>query len=504
MLAKVYSGATLGLEGILITVEVDIADRGFPTFTIVGLPGKEINESKDRIRTALTNTGFDVPDSRLTVNLAPADVPKTGSRYDLAIAIGILAAQKLCTPDVLEQAFFVGELSLEGGVRSVTGVMPLALMAAKAGKTQLFVPRANAPEAAVVDDVVVYPVDSLRDLIDHLVGKTTIVPQTQTIIDQYLPAYTTDFADVRGQGQAKRALEIAAAGSHNIHLKGVPGAGKTLLARSFPSILPPLTKSEMLEVTQIYSVTGLLSGAPVVASRPFRSPHHTTSRIGLIGGGTNPSPGEISLAHRGVLFLDEFPEYERGTLEALRQPMEDGVVTISRAAGTVAYPARFLLLAASNPCPCGYLGHPTKACTCPQAAILKYRKKLSGPILDRIDLHIDIPPVAYEKLHGTEEAESSGEIRTRVVAARARQHARLAGIGKYANVEMSSVDVRKLCQLDEPATKLLKQASEHMSLSARSHFKIIKVAQTIADLAGSATINEIHIAEALQYRPKDE
>lgn len=504
MLATAYSGATLGLEGILITVEVDVADRGFPTFTIVGLPGKEINESKDRIRTALTNTGFEVPDSRLTVNLAPADVPKTGSRFDLAIAIGILTAQKLLPHEQLEKSFYIGELSLEGTVRGVTGVMSLALMASKSGKTDLYVPADNASEAAVVDGVTVYPVSNLRQLIDHLVGKSPITPQTQTIIDQFVPRYLTDFADVRGQAQAKRALEIAAAGGHNIHLRGVPGAGKTLLARAFPSILPPLSKAEMLEVTQIYSVTGLLSGAPIVAERPFRAPHHTTSRIGLIGGGSNPAPGEISLAHRGVLFLDEFPEYERGTLEALRQPMEDGIVTISRAAGTVVFPARFLLLAASNPCPCGYLGHPTKKCSCPQTGILKYRKKLSGPILDRIDLHIDIPPVAYEKLHGTDEAESSGDIRERVVRARNRQMQRLSAVHRYANAEMTSIDVRKLCVVEKEASALLKQAAEHLSLSARSHFKIIKVAQTIADLVGSDTISHIHIAEALQYRPKDE
>lgn len=504
MLATAYSGATLGLEGILITVEVDVAERGFPTFTIVGLPGKEINESKDRIRTALTNTGFEVPDSRLTVNLAPADVPKTGSRFDLSIAIGILAAQKLIPLEHLAHAFYIGELSLEGSVRGVTGVMSLALMASKSGKTHLYVPTDNASEAAVVDGVTVYPVANLRQLIDHLVGKVLITPQTQTIIDQFEPHYLTDFADVRGQGQAKRALEIAAAGGHNIHLRGVPGAGKTLLARAFPSILPPLSKAEMLEVTQIYSVTGLLSGAPIVAERPFRAPHHTTSRIGLIGGGSNPAPGEISLAHRGVLFLDEFPEYERGTIEALRQPMEDGIVTISRAAGTVVFPARFLLLAASNPCPCGYLGHPTKKCSCPQTGILKYRKKLSGPILDRIDLHIDIPPVAYEKLHGSDEAESSRDIRERVVRARGQQMQRLVAVHKYANAEMSSIDVRKLCAIEKEASDLLKQAAEHLSLSARSNFKIIKVAQTIADLAGSDTISHIHIAEALQYRPKDE
>jgi magnesium chelatase family protein len=504
MLSTIYSGATWGLDGILVTIEVDVAERGFPTFTIVGLPGKEINESKDRIRTALANTGFEVPDSRLTVNLAPADIPKTGSRFDMAIAIGILAAQSIISSHKLQDSFFIGELSLEGKVRPVTGVLSLVLMAVKAGKKSIFVCAENATEAAFVDEATIYPVASLAQLIAHLQGAQLIQPQVPSPLAQPPSDAITDFADVRGQIQAKRALEIAAAGGHNIHLKGVPGAGKTLLARSFVSILPDLAKPEMLEVTRIYSVAGLLGSQALITIRPFRSPHHTTSRIGLIGGGSNPMPGEISLAHRGVLFLDEFAEYERGTLEALRQPMEDGIVTISRAAGTVAYPSRFLLLAASNPCPCGYLGHPTRRCTCPALAVQKYQKRLSGPILDRIDLHIDIPPVSFDKLHGEEVAESSSVIKRRVIAARERQLIRLQRVHKYANAEMSSVDVRKLCTISDGATSLLRDAAAHMSLSARSHFKIIKVAQTIADLAQSDTIMDEHLAEALQYRPKGE
>lgn len=504
MLAIVSTGTTFGLEGTLITVEVDIAERGFPTFTIVGLPGKEVNESKERVRTALANAGYHMPDSRLTINLAPADIPKSGSAFDLPIALGILAAQQVVPKPFLKECFFIGELSLEGNVRPVHGVMPLALMARAKGKHTLFVPSANANEASYIDGITVYGVHHLLDVVHHALGSKLMAPHLHTASVADFPSYPYDFADVRGQQQAKRALEIAAAGFHNVHLKGVPGAGKTLLSRSFPSILPPLEKEEILEVTKIYSIVGMLGERSIMSQRPFRAPHHTTSRIGLIGGGSNPTPGEISLAHRGVLFLDEFPEFERGALESLRQPLEDGVVTISRAAGSLTFPARFLLLAASNPCPCGYLGHPKKTCTCGPSHIARYQKRLSGPMLDRIDIHIDVPPVEYDKLAGTFDAEPSSAIRTRVVSARRHQYARLQPHGKLVNAEMSGSDVKKLCVVPDESREFLRQAASKLEISARSYFKIVKIAQTIADLAGSARIETVHLSEALQYRPKIE
>jgi len=504
MLAKVFTGTNVGLEGTLITVEVDIAERGFPTFTIVGLPGKEVNESKDRVRTALANAGFQMPDSRLTVNLAPADIPKVGSCFDLPIAVGILAAQNVIPKNILEDSFFIGELSLEGNVRPVSGVMPLALLAREKNKNRIFVSMINADEAAYVDGITVYAVNHILDVVHHAQGSKLMAPHVHVMSVTDYPTYPYDFADVRGQQQAKRALEIAAAGFHNVHLKGVPGAGKTLLSRSFPSILPPLEKEEILEVTKIYSIVGMLEGKSVITQRPFRAPHHTTSRIGLIGGGSSPTPGEISLAHRGVLFLDEFPEFDRGALESLRQPLEDGIVTISRAAGSLTFPARFLLLSASNPCPCGYLGHPTKPCTCGSSFITRYKKRLSGPILDRIDIHVDVPPVEYEKLTGDMEAEPSSAIRARVIQARGRQRVRLSSHGKFVNAEMTSNDVKKYCTLADSARELLKKAAVKLQISARSYFKIVKIAQTIADLEGSATIEIVHISEALQYRPKIE
>ncbi len=501
MLTKVKSGTVLGLDGMLIDVEVDVAGRGFPTFTIVGLPNKSIDEAKDRVRTALVNAGFDMPDSRLTINLAPADLPKTGSAFDLPIAIGILASCGHLPKETVENSVFVGELSLEGKLRKIAGVLPLSIAAKENRIPILFVPEANAAEAAIVEGLEIYPVSTLRDLINHLLSKKQIPRQITTIVDnQKCKSLPFDMKDIKGQFLAKRALEIAAAGFHNTHLKGVPGAGKTMLSRAFPSILPPLDSNEILEVSKIYSIAGLLKNKPYVAERPFRSPHHTTSRIGLIGGGSNPTPGEISLAHRGVLFLDELPEFPRIVLESLRQPLEDGLVTISRAAGSLTFPARFLLLAASNPCPCGYLGHPQKQCSCMPGSVLKYKKRLSGPLLDRIDLHIMVSPVEEKHLTDSILSESSQTVRIRVTEARLRQKSRLKGSTIITNSEMTPAEIKNLCKVSTGAEEILKKAISSLSLSARSYFKIIKTAQTIADIAGQETINTEHMAEALQYR----
>lgn len=506
MLAKVFSGTTIGLDGVLIEVEVDVANRGFPTFTIVGLPSKAVDEAKDRVRTSIVNASFEMPDSRLTVNLAPADIPKEGSSFDLPIAVGILAALGFIQKDVLKGSLFIGELSLEGGVRKIPGILSVVLMAKKQNIQQVFVPFENAREAALIEGIDIYPISTLTDLILHLNNKVLLQPQKPLDVEKEYGdiAYESDFADIRGQEQAKRALEIASAGFHNVHLKGPPGAGKTLLSRALPSILPPMEKEEILEVAKIYSILGLLRKESFMWRRPFRSPHHTTSRIGLIGGGTNPSPGEISLAHRGVLFLDEFPEFPRSVIEALRQPLEDGVVTISRAAGSLSFPSRFILLAASNPCPCGFLGHAKKNCHCLPGAILKYRKRVSGPILDRIDIHITVPPVEEEKLMGKDTAESSSTIRKRVIAARKKQRERFQRSAIKTNGEMSPSHIKTMCRFSQPALDILKQAISRLSLSARSYFKIIKVAQTIADLEGQKEIGVSHITEALQYRIQED
>lgn len=506
MLANVFSGTTLGLEGVLVQVEVDVAGRGFPTFTIVGLPNKAVDEAKDRVRTAVVNTSFDMPDSRITVNLAPADIPKIGSSFDLPIAVGILAASGVVERDKLTDCMFVGELSLEGKVREVPGVISLAILAKEKGISSFFVPEKNAPEAALIPNVTVYPVSNLLQIVDHLCGKTLIEAFENMPPEGAQHAkYDFDFADVKGQEHAKRALEIAAAGFHNVHLKGVPGAGKTMLSRAFPSILPHMDDDEILEVSKIYSVSGMLKGTDYyLTHRPFRAPHHTTSRNGLIGGGTSPKPGEISLAHRGVLFLDEFPEFPRDVLEAMRQPLEDGIVTISRASGSLTFPSRFLLIAASNPCPCGYLGHPKRRCTCIPGAVAKYKKRLSGPMLDRIDLHVSVAPVEEEKLVAQAQGESSNIIRIRVMQAYERQKHRFADTGVKGNNEMTSSHVKKFCSIPPDTEEFLTHAIKQLSLSARSYFKVVKVSQTISDLAGSDRIESVHIAEALQYRVQEE
>lgn len=506
MLSKIYAGATVGLDAVPVEVEVDVANKGLPSFTIVGLPNKSIDEAKDRVRTAIVNTSFDMPDSRITVNLAPADIPKEGSGYDLPIALGILTSLGVIDVESCRNSVFAGELSLEGNVRPITGAISVAQMARDKRFKSVFLPADNAEEASLIEGITIYPVKSLIELVWHLNGDARIRPlhRASRNTTEYAEI-ECDFSEVRGQFQAKRALEIAAAGFHNIHLKGSPGAGKTMLSKAFVSIIPPMTSDEILEVTKVYSIAGLTHKRTIIASRPFRSPHHTTSRIGLIGGGSTPVPGEISLAHRGVLFLDEFAEFPRTVIESLRQPIEDGVVTISRAAGSLTFPARFILIAASNPCPCGYLGHPKRICKCIPAAIIRYKKRLSGPILDRIDLHIDVPPVNERELTGNGPlAESSASIRARIMAARIKQSTRFAGSPVLSNGEMRPIDVKTFCPLTPDGMTLLKTAISRLALSARSYFKVIKVARTIADLENADNIESTHIAEALQYRAKEE
>lgn len=511
MLAKIFSGATVGLESIPIEVEVDIASSGLPSFTIVGLPDKAVEEARERVRSALKNSGVDFPTRRITVNLAPADLPKAGPGFDLPIALGILIASGQLKLN-LEDTLVLGELSLDGSLRHTNGILSMALLAKEKKFKKLFLPAINAKEASVIKGLKIYPIKSLIQLFYHLMKIEEIKLQPYTPFSRIKTSILAEFdmADVRGQENAKRALEIAAAGGHNVFMKGVPGAGKTMLARALPGILPDLTEGEAMEVTKIYSVTGNLPpGESVIKYRPFRAPHHTTSRIGLIGGGARPMPGEISLTHRGILFLDEFPEFPRHVLEALRQPMEDGVVTISRAAGQVTYPAKFILVAASNPCPCGYYGDPKRQCRCLPGQINRYQKRVSGPIIDRIDLHLEVPAVKVEKLVTTEarkakeNTESSRSIKKRVQRARNLQTKRFIKTKLKSNAEMNTREVKKFCPLSNDCLTLLRQAVSQMSLSARAYYRVIKLSRTIADLAGEKRIIASHIAEALQYRPRE-
>ena len=504
MVVKAFTGTVAGIGAVMVTVEVSITGGGLGLF-LVGLPDNAVRESEQRIRSAFENASYRMTSRKCVVNLAPADLRKEGSGFDLPIAVAILAATEQIEAEKLADSVFVGELSLDGAIRGVRGVLPVTAEARDKGFKRIYVPRENAMEAAVVDGIEVLPVESLTEVAASLNGEVEIEPESKEMYGvEEEQTYAEDFADVKGQAHAKRALEIAAAGGHNVIMIGPPGSGKTMLARRMSSIMPPMTAAEALETTKIHSVAGKLGACRgLMSQRPFRAPHHLASPVALIGGGQNPQPGEVSLAHNGVLFLDEMPEFGHGVLEVLRQPLEDKHITISRARYAVDYPSNFTLVASMNPCPCGYYNHPTKECSCSTAAVHRYIGRISGPLMDRIDLHVEVTPVEREEMASTTLAESSAAIRQRVIAARKVQSERFAGTGIHTNTMMTSAMLREFCPLTAESRMLLDRAMERLQLSARAYDRIIKVARTIADLEGVADIAPTHISEAITYRSLD-